>query len=64
MGISITREQFSAEDFRDFSERLQENLRTLKELLRSPEFGQGEPSVGGSPCGPGKPPGPLKTRSQ
>jgi gamma-glutamyl:cysteine ligase YbdK (ATP-grasp superfamily) len=46
MGIEVEREHFSDEERAQFSERLQENLNVLRELLASPGFGEGETSIG------------------
>ena len=46
MGIEINNTSFSAEDFRAFNERLEENLEALCGLVRQPEFGKGPASLG------------------
>ena len=46
MGSSIKHSCFSDEDYQAFSHRLQQNLQTLADLLKHPEFGQGAPSLG------------------
>ncbi len=46
MGLQIDRETFSADDYRRFSERLQENLADLQGLLSRPGFGEGEGTLG------------------
>jgi gamma-glutamyl:cysteine ligase YbdK (ATP-grasp superfamily) len=46
MGIEIDREEFEDADFDRFSERLQQGLAALGELLARPGFGRGPSSVG------------------
>lgn len=46
MGIHIDREEFSAEDHAEFALRLDAQLRVLREILASPAFGHGDPSLG------------------
>ena len=46
MGIEVEREEFTDEERAQFSQRLQENLKVLRELLASPGFGIGETTIG------------------
>ncbi len=46
MGLPISRDSFSEEEFGRFSVRLNENLAALQTLLARPGFGDGEPSLG------------------
>lgn len=46
MGQSINTSTFSKEQYRQFSSRLQENLKAMDQLLKKPNFGQGSPSLG------------------
>lgn len=46
MGIEINRTCFEEHDYATFRERLEENLRALKQLLDRAEFGKGEASIG------------------
>ncbi len=46
MGLSIDRDDFSAADFEQFAQRLQQCLRALRALLARPGFGAGETSIG------------------
>ncbi|MGC3872114.1 hypothetical protein ACPF7Z_02455 [Halomonas sp. GXIMD04776] len=46
MGLNIDRDDFTASDFRRFDERLQANLGVLQDLLRQPDFGAGDLSLG------------------
>ena len=46
MGLAIEREEFSPEDYRNFSQRLTENLEALRTLLQRPSFGVGPRTVG------------------
>lgn len=46
MGLEIDQTNFSAEDFSNFRDRLQSNLRALEKLLERPGFGEGELSFG------------------
>lgn len=46
MGLSINKEQFAAADHADFSERLNQSLQVLKELLHRPGFGEGPTTLG------------------
>lgn len=46
MGASIKHSSFNDADYQRFSDRLKDNLHTLAELLKQPEFGLGEPSLG------------------
>ncbi len=46
MGLEIENTEFSAEDFVRFRDRLQANLRALKQLLARPGFGDGPLSFG------------------
>lgn len=46
MGMEVDREQFTEDEHAQFAQRLQENLKALRELLASPGFGVGETSIG------------------
>lgn len=46
MGASVKHSSFNDDDYQRFSNRLQDNLHTLAELLKQPEFGLGAPSLG------------------
>ena len=46
MGIEIDQTTFKDSDFSDFSSALEENLATLRDLLETPGFGQGNASLG------------------
>ena len=46
MGLEIEKTEFTAEDFRKFSERLRTNLQALKSMLARPGFGAGDLSFG------------------
>lgn len=46
MGFEIDHTNFSAEDFTNFRDRLQSNLRALHKLLERPGFGEGDLSFG------------------
>ncbi len=46
MGIDITRSDFTENDYRQFSDRLHDNLSALEKLLAQPGFGEGELSFG------------------
>ena len=46
MGIEIDRINFEQADYRQFSDRLQENLAVLGQLVEDPEFGRGPGSLG------------------
>jgi len=46
MGLLIDRSDFAEEEYVRAGERLRENLQALQTLLKRPEFGQGEPSLG------------------
>ena len=46
MGLAIEREDFSADDYTRFDERLRRSLRALEELLERPDFGVGAASLG------------------
>ncbi len=46
MGLPISRDSFSEDDFGRFSVRLNENLAALQALLERPGFGDGKPSLG------------------
>ncbi len=46
MGLAIDRDEFSAADFDQFAQRLQQCLRALRALLERPQFGVGETSIG------------------
>ncbi len=46
MGLQIDRDHFDDTDYARFTERLQENLAALQELLSRPGFGEGPPTVG------------------
>ncbi|MBN1204288.1 MAG: glutamate--cysteine ligase [Myxococcaceae bacterium] len=46
MGLAIDREEFSPEDYWQFSQRLSENLEALRLLLQRPGFGEGPRTVG------------------
>ncbi|ABC27264.1 uncharacterized conserved protein [Hahella chejuensis KCTC 2396] len=46
MGRHVDKAQFSAQEYADFQQRLQENLATLRKLLDDPDFGVGPASFG------------------
>ena len=46
MGLSITREHFTPTEYARFSERLEQSLAVLRDLLARPGFGQHAPSLG------------------
>lgn len=46
MGQEIEHDNFSAQDFEEFQQRLLENLQGLKTLLANPDFGKGPASIG------------------
>src|ERR1044071_179108 len=46
MGLEIDRDHFDEEHFQRFSERLQQNLAALAEVLARPGFGAGPASIG------------------
>ncbi len=46
MGVAISRDSFSENDFLRFSERLKDNLAALEALLARPDFGEGAQSLG------------------
>jgi len=46
VGVEITRDQFTRDDFVRFADRLQQGLRAVAELLSRPGFGTGQPSIG------------------
>ncbi|RDH43253.1 glutamate--cysteine ligase [Zooshikella ganghwensis] len=46
MGLSISHDHFTANDYLLFTERLHANLSTLQKLLQNPDFGQGPGSIG------------------
>lgn len=46
MGQEIDREDFSAEDYARYAQRLDEGLVALERVLARPTFGLGEPSIG------------------
>ena len=46
MGTEVEREQFTAADYSQFSERLRENLEALRAFLARPDVGNSPPSVG------------------
>lgn len=46
MGKYIAKTQFTARDYEQYQERLNDNLKALKILLAQPEFGRGAPSFG------------------
>jgi gamma-glutamyl:cysteine ligase YbdK (ATP-grasp superfamily) len=46
VGIAIEREEFNREEYASFSERLAQNLETLRALLERPGFGVGDTSIG------------------
>ena len=46
MGQEIDHDDFSAQDFEDFQQRLLDNLDGLKALLSNPDFGVGPSSIG------------------
>ena len=46
MGIEVEREQFTAADYTQFSERLRENLEALRAFLARPDVGNSPPSIG------------------
>ncbi len=46
MGLEIDRSDFSAQDFTAFQAALESNLASLEELLQTPGFGEGAPSLG------------------
>jgi hypothetical protein len=46
MGQEIDQDEFSAEDYERYAQRLQEGLAALEAVLARPGFGEGPPSVG------------------
>ncbi|MCY4427755.1 MAG: glutamate--cysteine ligase [Halieaceae bacterium] len=46
MGGSVYKDTFSAAEYREFSQRLEQQLTVLKELLGTPAFNRDEPSLG------------------
>lgn len=46
MGVEVEREQFTAADYSQFSERLRENLEALRAFLARPDVGNSPPSIG------------------
>jgi len=46
MGIEIRKERFDERDFVAFADKLRRSIEVLRDLLRRPGFGVGEPSVG------------------
>ena len=46
MGGSVYKDTFSAAEYREFSQRLEQQLTVLKELLGTPAFNRDEPSIG------------------
>ncbi len=46
MGLAIDREEFSAEEYKAFSERLYQCLEALKHQMQTPRFGQGQHKIG------------------
>lgn len=46
MGLAIQQEQFKDEDYTDFMQKVQCDLRALKELLQRPGFGEGPETIG------------------
>ncbi len=46
MGIEITQDQFSEEDYQRFNRKIRDNLRALEAILERPDFGVGEDSLG------------------
>lgn len=46
MGIAVDREVFTEEDFTQFALRLDNQLEQLRDLLETPGFGEGAPSLG------------------
>ena len=46
MGIDIDKTSFSAQDYRAFQQRLEENLAALAQLAQDPEFARGPSSLG------------------
>ena len=46
MGLEIEKTEFTAEDFRKFSELLRTNLQALESMLARPGFGAGDLSFG------------------
>jgi hypothetical protein len=46
VGLEITRDRFTKDDFLRFADRLREGLSALRELLGSPGFGTGPASIG------------------
>jgi gamma-glutamylcysteine synthetase len=46
MGIEVDREHFTPADYAQFSQRLRENLETLRAHLAKPEVGKAPPSIG------------------
>ena len=46
MGVDVNKDEFTNEDFAAFSDRLENNLTALRELLGRSEFGRGPTSMG------------------
>jgi len=46
MGVDVDKDEFTSEDYAAFSERLEDNLTALRELLARREFGRGPASMG------------------
>lgn len=46
MGTEVEREQFTAADYAEFSQRLRENLEALRGFLARPQIGKAPPSIG------------------
>lgn len=46
MGIDIHKTSFTAQDYRAFQQRLEENLDALAQLAQDPEFARGPASLG------------------
>lgn len=46
MGLAVDRCDFAPEEYDHFAERVRENLKALKQLLKNPEFGLGPSSFG------------------
>ena len=46
MGGAVYKDTFSAAEYREFSQRLEQQLTVLKELLGTPAFNRDEPSIG------------------
>ncbi|MFC6671381.1 hypothetical protein [Marinobacterium aestuariivivens] len=46
MGLEIEKSSFTAQEFRRFNQRLDNNLEALKLLLQKPGFGKGPASLG------------------